>query len=494
MTPEKSQETWFQEVVKIIGGIVAIGSIFGMVGVLRFPANLILPIGVIVIGLAVTIVLVRRGKLDPNMALIIWLGGIVMWLVILYLNVSRPATIVGSFVDRDKNPIGNLEFVLTNHGGVLHHMRTDKNGGFEIRNIPEGEFTISVGGQPLISRRVPSGWKRMFNPVVDVGNLSYTLGTSPTPTPTDTPSPSPSPTLTGTATHTPTPSPAATPNIPSPYTPPEGLSGKIAYPVYKDGRKYIFIAYLGTGVKSDLFKEDASEPAISPNGSKIAYRSWNASTLGLMVRNIDGTESQRVSRGIEDACPCWALGESLVFHSTKKGPTPRLYVAGTWVGANGTNNVQDVMRGPDPAYGRYPAWVPDGRFVYEYFERSGDFRGLWIQNQDGSNPVPITDHPGDTMPSVSPGGDKVAFMSDRTGKWEVYVVNIDGSGLRQLTHSRGYNSGLPTWSPDGNHIAFVSDYDNQWAIWVVNYDGSGERKLFDLGSPLEWWERISWAP
>ena len=313
---------------------------------------------------------------------------------------------------------------------------------------------------------------------------------APTPLPTTPPTPIPLPTVPP----TPTPLPPAPP-VPPPAPPVESLTGKIAYPVYKDNRKYIFIAYLDTGVKSNLCKEDASEPAISPDGSRIAFRSWDASTLGLMVMNTDGTKPQGVSRNLEDACPCWALGESLVFHSTKAGPTPRLYMAGTWEGADGTNNVQDVRRGPDPAYGRYPAWVPDGRIVYEYFERSGDFRGLWVMNQDGSNPRPITDHPGDTMPSVSPHSDKVAFMSERTGKWEVYVVNIDGTALeQQLTHSRGYNSGLPTWSPDGNYIAFVSDRDAQWAIWVMKSDGSGERKLFDLGSPLPWGERISWAP
>jgi TolB protein len=108
--------------------------------------------------------------------------------------------------------------------------------------------------------------------------------------------------------------------------------------------------------------------------------------------------------------------------------------------------------------------------------------------------MPITDHAGDTMPSVSPRGDKVAFMSDRSGKWEVYVVDIDGSGCRRLTDSGDYNSGLPAWSPDENYIAFVSDRGNHWAIWVIKSDGSGERQLFNLDGTLNWAERISWAP
>jgi len=311
---------------------------------------------------------------------------------------------------------------------------------------------------------------------------TVTPTTEITPTPSETPTQKPSP--------MPTPSPTPTP------TPTPTLSGKIAFPVYGPKRQTYDI-YLANTDGSDRQRvvEEASEPAISPDGSKIAFRSWNASTLGLMVRNIDGTQPQRVSRGMEDACPYWALGESLVFHSTKEGPAPRLYTAGTWEGANGTNNVQDVRRGTDPVHGQYPAWVPGGRIVYKYFEQNGNYRGLYVMNSDGSNPTPITDDTGDTMPSVSSHNDKVTFMSDRSGYWEVYIVDINGNGCRQLTDSGGYNSGLPTWSPDGNHIAFVSDRDNQWAIWVINYDSSGERRLFDLDGALEWGERsISWGP
>lgn len=536
MTPKKSQEAWFQEAAKIIGVLVAMGGIFAVLE--RFlPANLIPPIGAVVIGFIVTIVLVRGGKWDWKTALITWLGMSVV-LVIIYLIISRPATIVGSVVDRNNRPMVGLQLVLRDSSGVSHEVCTDDNGDFEIRNVPEGEFTISVGGQLLFSKSVPSGWKRIFEPVVNTGKLAHTPMTptatpisppTPTQTPTDTLSPPPAPsatspftptntptlalkatpdtptatathTPTGMATHTPTPSPTATPISLPACTPPERLNGKIAYPVYGNGRKCIFIAYLeGDGVRRDTStqKEDASEPAISPNGSEIAFRSWDNNCRGLMVMNIDGTNLRRVSwtSALEDACPYWAQGESLVFHSTRKGSTPRLYTAGTWEGAENVESVQDVMRGTEPAYGRYPAWVPGGRIVYEYFEQSGNFRGLWVMNQDGSNPVSITDHPGDTVPSVSPRGDKVAFMSERTGRWEVYVVNIDGRGFRQLTNSGGYNSGLPTWSPDGNHIAFVSDRDNQWAIWVMKSNGSCERKLFNLDDgTLNWAERISWAP
>jgi len=144
----------------------------------------------------------------------------------------------------------------------------------------------------------------------------------------------------------------------------ELLTGKIAFPVYDPKRQTCDIYLTNVdGSNRRMLVEEASEPAISPDGSRIAFRSWDDSNLGLMVTNIDGTQLQRVSRSLEDDHPYWALGESLVFHSTKEGSSPRLYTAGTWEGANGLNNVQGVKWGEEPVYGQYPAWVPGGRIV-----------------------------------------------------------------------------------------------------------------------------------
>jgi TolB protein len=353
------------------------------------------------------------------------------------------------------------------------------------------EVVIAATTVPTAQISPPSSTPPTVRPTSPAPELTVTSTSEATVIPT----PEVTPTFSETPTQKPGPMPTPSPT-PTP-TPTPTLSGKIAFPVYDPKRDTYDIYLTNTdGSNRRMLVEEASEPAISPDGSKIAFRSWNASTLGLMVRNIDGTQPQRVSRGLEDASPCWAQGESLVFHSTREGSTPRLYTAGTWGGADGTNNVQDVMQGKNPVHGQYPAWISDARIVYKYFDQAGNYRGLYVINADGSNPRSITDDIGDTMPSVPPrGGDKAAFMSNRTGKWEVYVVNIDGTRLRRLTYSHGYNSGLPTWSPDGNYVAFVSDRDNQWAVWVINADRSGERKLFDFGGPWTWGERIiSWAP
>ena len=81
-------------------------------------------------------------------------------------------------------------------------------------------------------------------------------------------------------------------------------------------------------------------------------------------------------------------------------------------------------------------------------------------------------------PDVSPDGSKVAFASDRTGDWEIYVVGTDGTGLARVTFDRG-NDARPVWSPDGSKIAFESDRDDNWEIYVANADGTNPTRLTD---------------
>src|SRR3954447_16033853 len=61
----------------------------------------------------------------------------------------------------------------------------------------------------------------------------------------------------------------------------------------------------------------------------------------------------------------------------------------------------------------------------------------------------------DDNPAVSPDGNKIAFMSDRDGDIEIYVMDPDGSHQQRLTHSLGRDA-HPEWSPDGKKIFFQS--------------------------------------
>jgi TolB protein len=134
-----------------------------------------------------------------------------------------------------------------------------------------------------------------------------------------------------------------------------------------------------------------------------------------------------------------------------------------------------------------PAWSPDGRKLAFVSQRDGNSE-IYVMNADGSAQENLTRQPAsDSHPSWSRDGQKLAFVSRRDGNSEIYVMNADGSGLRNLTRTASHDLD-PAWSPDGRAIAFVQR--KCWApqrdircrlyetyLYVVNADGSGLRRL-----------------
>ncbi|HZM08880.1 MAG TPA: winged helix-turn-helix domain-containing protein [Candidatus Limnocylindrales bacterium] len=80
-------------------------------------------------------------------------------------------------------------------------------------------------------------------------------------------------------------------------------------------------------------------------------------------------------------------------------------------------------------------------------------------------------------PSFSPDGTRIAFQSDRSGSWEIWVCDRDGSNAVQLSHFGGALTGTPRWSPDGKQIVFDSRANGVSQVYVVSADGGTPRLL-----------------
>jgi serine/threonine protein kinase len=156
--------------------------------------------------------------------------------------------------------------------------------------------------------------------------------------------------------------------------------------------------------------------------------------------------------------------------------------------------VSKVPLGPDPdANGRRegplldarrdPMWIfvsRDGRTLLFNSPFTGS-RNLWTAPLDGSAaPRQITAIAGDAVmhSSLAPDGSRVAFASGANGPADIWVQNVDGSDLRQLTNDPEADH-WPVWSPDGRWIVYGSARGGRYETWRVPTAGGRPEKVFD---------------
>jgi TolB protein len=209
----------------------------------------------------------------------------------------------------------------------------------------------------------------------------------------------------------------------------------------------------------------------SPDGSKIAFkREWSGGKERLYTMNADGSDLHELGPHLRNEIAWFPDGKHLlVLYGLKwtiitpSGDAPRF--AGI------------------PGSGSRPCVLPDGKHVamLASLGRGDGLEAIFVGDIDGGpkhlKRVTPWGRFADKI-DCSPDGTKIAFSKPSFGpphSANVYVMDVDGTGMKQLTHASGgtINDGLDSWSPDGRKIAFVSNRDGEYHIYTINADGSG---------------------
>jgi TolB protein len=214
-------------------------------------------------------------------------------------------------------------------------------------------------------------------------------------------------------------------------------NSKLAFMSFKTGKPEINIYSVATGarIKFPEFDSMALSPAFSPNGKEIAFslRSLRGDS-DIFISNVDGSNRRNI-----------------------------------------TNN---------PAIDGAPTWSPTGRQLAFESERDGKGRQIFVCDSDGSNVRKIVKEGGEAdSPAWSPDGKWIVFhwQPRMTGKFDIFIADVATMKIHQLTSGGGSNE-APTWAPDSRHIAFQSSRTGTNQIYIMLLDGSELRMITHQGN------------
>jgi dipeptidyl aminopeptidase/acylaminoacyl peptidase len=282
-----------------------------------------------------------------------------------------------------------------------------------------------------------------------------------------------------------------------------GLNGYMAYGSNRTGSAFsddVYVSALDVESPMQLTfrRADDGQPAWSPDGRRLAFKTTQFGSNQLAVINADGTGETLLTRTFRfsEGQPAWSPDATkLLYRRTPENPLVQngdiwvLDVEGSAKDPTQPVTQAVLLRTGDE---RYPSYSPDGTQIafrgdLDLAEPSGD-EELYVMNSDGTNVRQLTINADfDSAPSWSPDGKRILFERALAGTFtpgveaqekDVYVMRADGSHVRRLTDSPGLDEG-PEFSPDGTKIAFSSSRDGQQEIYVMDADGSNPRRLTD---------------
>ena len=236
-------------------------------------------------------------------------------------------------------------------------------------------------------------------------------------------------------------------------------------------------------------------PRWSPDGRWIAFQRGDSVRFDVFVAPAAGGEPRQLTHDNNMIGGfTWLPDSTGIIYSSSRGSTlPYLPPLDLWEVTLRDGSVRRVTSG-ETSY-LSPDVSKSGAIVVSRMRLQTD---IWKFPVDGAadenvrRGVRVTRQTGQVLtPTSSPDDKEVAFLSDSGGHANLWVVNTESGGLRQITHERDPTAamGVPVWSPNGRAIAFVSSRGNEgwtFGVWLVDSDGSNLRNIANPGLGPAW--------
>lgn len=236
------------------------------------------------------------------------------------------------------------------------------------------------------------------------------------------------------------------------------------------------------------FPGDETQPAFSPDGTRVAFVWENEDDLSsdIYIKTVRGVGLERITtNAAQDVSPTWSPdGKRIAWLRTTESETG-VYVTAAQPGA-AHGLITTVYQNRIEAVGRHLDWSPDGRYLAAADKTTPDepFRIVLIEVVTGhkiqfSNPPPGS--VGDSNPAFSPDGRNIAFIRGASsGVDDIWIKSVAGGEARRVTTDKRFIISL-AWSADGANILFSSNRAGNHSLWRVPAGGGVPERVASVG-------------
>ena len=252
---------------------------------------------------------------------------------------------------------------------------------------------------------------------------------------------------------------------------------KIAYTAKKGDAKEIYIMDYD-GYNPTQFTNTGSLnffPNWAPDNSKLAFVSYRPSPEVVIYSTIDGLRQPFPMFNTLASTPAISPnGTEIAFSMRTTGGNSNIYISP--LDGSKLRNLTNSK-----TMETSPSWSPSGRQIaYISGEKQGQ---IFIRDVDGSNMRSIHKEGGDSdAVSWSPDGTRLAFhwKPSRSSNYDIFVADPTTGAINQITSGNGSNES-PSWAPDSRHIAFQSNRSGSWQIYIMRLDRTDVRQITTRG-------------